>query len=63
MTKMTDFLKRPAKETRALIQGSVPEALRLEVAKQMKRDKDSGVTVTWNTFLEAACRAYLNERK
>ncbi|CAB4150047.1 hypothetical protein UFOVP558_65 [uncultured Caudovirales phage] len=60
--KITDFLKpEPPKET-APVQGYVPRSLRDDVLKQMKTDKDAGTKITWDSFLEAACRAYLAER-
>lgn len=61
--KLTDFLKTKAPEDRAAIQGYVPGALRKQVLGQMRKDKGSGQKVTWDSFLEAACRAYLSERK
>ncbi len=47
----------------ALVQGWVPMSLRKKVAEQMKLDRREDKTVTWNSFLEAACKAYLDGRK
>jgi len=59
--KITDFL--PAKpQPKKLVQGDVPGDLKDAVSVQMKKDRDAGRDVTWDSLLEASLRAYLAER-
>jgi hypothetical protein len=58
--KITDFL--PKKPETKLVQGVIPGHLKDAVAVQMKKDKQSGQPITWDSLLEAAARAYLAER-
>lgn len=55
--------KAEAVPEKRLIQGYVPSELRDDVLAQFAKDKASGIKITWDSFLEAACLAYLSERK
>lgn len=61
--KITDFLDHEPAPEKASVQGYVPKPLRERVLQQFKTDKEAGMKITWDSFLEAACLAYLAERK
>ena len=60
--RITDFIRREKDEEVVAVQGYVPAELREQVVAQMSADKKAGFKITWDLFMEAACRAYLEER-
>jgi len=59
--KISDFLPEKP-QPKKLVQGDVPGQLKDAVAVQMKKDREAGQDVTWDSLLEASLRAYLAER-
>lgn len=51
------------KEPNLAVQGYVPCKLRKEVCDQMKKDKEQGIKITWDSLLEGLLRSYVAERK
>ncbi len=59
--RLNDFL--PTKQDTTLAQAKIPTDLHQAVRDQMARDRDNKIRIDWTVLIEAACRAYLAERK
>jgi hypothetical protein len=61
MSKITDFINQ--EEETGVVNAYIPKTLRTKMVAQFKADKEAGKEINWDKFLEAACLAYLDERK